>query len=82
MVLTAAANSLHEEPNYRIMKPLLLVHGERDNLGNIKKDAPKWAARDPHCHYVVIPDAGHCSNQDNPEFFNRTLLEWLAQEVH
>lgn len=76
-VLTGAANSIHDEPGYRITHPMLLVHGEHDRLGNIAKDAPKWAARDPNCKYVVIPNAGHCSNQDNPEFFNRTLLEWL-----
>jgi pimeloyl-ACP methyl ester carboxylesterase len=26
----------------------------------------------------VIPNAGHCANQDSPEFFNRLLLEFLA----
>jgi len=28
---------------------------------------------------VVIPLAGHNANQDNPEFFNRVLLDFLAE---
>jgi len=37
----------------------------------------EWAERDQQSVYMVIPDAGHCSNQDNPEFFNRLMREFL-----
>jgi 3-oxoadipate enol-lactonase len=73
------ASCLHAEPEYRIKKPLLLVHGDQDKLGNIAKSAPQWAARDPHCQYVVIPDAGHCANQDNASYFNEVLLSFLVE---
>lgn len=73
----AAAHTLHEEPGYRIERPLLITHGEEDQLGNISKVAPEWAARDPKSRYVVIPGAGHNANQDNPTFFNRLLFEFL-----
>jgi 3-oxoadipate enol-lactonase len=76
-IFAGVANSLHYEAEYQITHPLLLVHGDADNLGNIKKDAPRWAERDPNCTYRVIPDAGHISNMDNPAFFNRVLLEFL-----
>lgn len=76
----AAAHTLHEEPGYRIERPLLITHGEEDRLGNISKIAPNWAARDPKCRYVVIPGAGHNANQDNPTFFNRLLLEFLDEQ--
>ncbi len=76
-ILTGVTKSLHEEPNYQITHPMLLVHGDQDNLGNIKKDAPRWADRDPNCTYRVIPDAGHLANIDNPTFFNRLLMEFL-----
>ena len=36
---------------------------------------------EPDVQYVVIPDAGHNANQDNPEFFNRVLLEFLRTRV-
>jgi 3-oxoadipate enol-lactonase len=75
----AAAHTLHEEPGYRIERPLLITHGEQDRLGNIAKIAPDWAARDPNCRYVIVPGAGHNANQDNPAFFNRLLLEFLDE---
>ncbi|MCA0457712.1 MAG: alpha/beta hydrolase [Chloroflexi bacterium] len=75
-IWTGVAKSMHYEPDYRITQPMLIVRGEQDKLGNIAKDAPKWAARDSAV-LVVIPDAGHVSNQDNPTFFNRILREFL-----
>ncbi len=66
-------------PDLRIDVPFLLTHGEHDGTGNIPKDAPGWAASDPRIDYVVIPDAGHNANQDNPDAFNRELLRLLAR---
>jgi pimeloyl-ACP methyl ester carboxylesterase len=77
----AAAHTLHEEPGYRIERPLLITHGEADRLGNISKIAPDWAERDPNSRYVVIPRAGHNANQDNPAFFDRLLLEFLGEHL-
>lgn len=77
-IWTGMLGCLHYEPGYCIEKPLLLTHGEFDKTGNIKKIAPRWAERDK-ARYVVIPAAGHCANQDNPEFFNRLLLEFLNE---
>ena len=71
--------SLRPEPGYRIEVPLLLTHGALDRTGDIVRTAPAWAARDPYCRHVVIPLAGHNANQDNPEFFNRVLLDFLAE---
>jgi pimeloyl-ACP methyl ester carboxylesterase len=68
---------IHYEPGYHVTAPLLLAYGEHDQTGNIRKAMKEWAERDPQSEYVVIPDAGHCSNQDNPEFFNRVLVEFL-----
>lgn len=72
------ARCLHYEPNHRITCPILLVRGEHDKLGNIAKSALEWVIRD-HCQYVIIPDAGHCSNSDNPRFFNNVLLKFLNE---
>ena len=72
---------LHYEPGYRIPCPMLLVHGDHDTTGDIRKIAPVWAAREPDCRYVVIPDARHNANQDNPNFFNRVLVEFLRENV-
>ena len=80
-VLIEMTNILRDDPAYRISKPFLLVRGEHDHLGAIARQASAWVKREPQCvEYIVIPDAGHCSNQDNPEFFNRILLEFLERQ--
>jgi pimeloyl-ACP methyl ester carboxylesterase len=33
------------------------------------------------CRHVLIPEAGHISNLENPSFVTDSLLEWLAQQV-
>jgi pimeloyl-ACP methyl ester carboxylesterase len=66
-------------PGHHIAVPLLLTHGDGDSVGTIRRDAPKWAAYEPHARHEVIPDAGHNANQDNPAFFNRLLLDFLRQ---
>jgi 3-oxoadipate enol-lactonase len=71
----------HEEVGYQLPMPFLLTHGAYDALDGIIQQAPVWAQRESHCRYVIIPDAGHAANQDNPEFFNAVLLEFLAQHV-
>jgi len=75
-IMSGAAKCIHYEANYRIDKPMLIVRGDQDKLGNIVKDAPVWAARD-NAKLVIIPDAGHMSNQDNLTFFNRVLVDFL-----
>jgi 3-oxoadipate enol-lactonase len=70
---------LHDEPNYKITQPMLLVHGDHDQTGDIKKIAPLWAAKTPNCQYVVIPNARHFAILDNPEYFTRLLLDFLAK---
>jgi 3-oxoadipate enol-lactonase len=71
------ARGLGHEPAYRFQQPLLIVHGEHE-MGFVRKDAAAWAKREPRSRYVVIPDAGHVANMDNPKAFNAALLEFLA----
>ncbi len=75
----AVANCLTPDATYRIPVPHLLTHGDQDKTGNVARTAPAWAAREPQCRYEVIPDASHNANQDNPEFFNRVMLEFLSE---
>ena len=57
--------------------PALLVHGDRDQLGDIATGTRAWAQREPLAGYAVIPAAGHASNLDNPEVFTAVLLAFL-----
>lgn len=80
-IFAAIATAVRREgfPEIRIDVPFLLTHGEHDDTGNIRKDAPGWAASDPRIDYVVIPEAGHNANQDKPAAFNREFLRFLAR---
>lgn len=79
-IFLATASCLHEVEGYRINKPILLVCGEKDDTGNIKKVAPIWASNEPYCTLVFIPQASHCSNQDQPAVFNQALVAFLNGE--
>ena len=72
-------SSLHDDPGYQITQPVLLVHGENDQTGDIKKIAPAWAAAMPNCQYEVIPQASHFAILDNPEVFTQLVMTFLAQ---
>lgn len=76
-IFLATASCLHYEKGYRINKPILLVYGEKDETGNIKKIASSWASNEPYCTLIEIPQASHCSNQDNPSVFNHALTQFL-----
>ena len=68
-------------PDFKIKVPLLLMHGDQDKTGTIRRDMPKWTDIDPQAEYHVIPDAGHNANQDNPARANALLLDFLKRHV-
>ena len=69
--------ALHAEEDYQLPVPTLLLHGDGDRIGDIVDGTREWAAREERAEYMVIPAAGHASNQDNPEAFNAALLGFL-----
>lgn len=69
------------KPGHHINVPFLLTHGDNDGTGSIRKQAPTWARYEPDVKYEVIPNAGHNANQDNPDFFNQTLREFLQSRL-
>jgi len=73
--------SLHPEPDYRLPIPTLLVHGVDDRVGDIVAGSQEWAVRDPMVELVVIPRAGHASNQDNPAAFTAALRAFLDRAL-
>ena len=67
------------DPALRFDVPLLLLHGDHDRAGAVRRDMPHWARQQPRATYQVIPDAAHNANQDNPEFTNRAILAFLQR---
>ncbi|GCF11623.1 alpha/beta hydrolase [Dictyobacter arantiisoli] len=80
-VILQLLEGLHEEPGYQIPVPFLLLHGEHDRTGNIRKLAPIWARAEPQCEYTVVPRAGHVANIDNPQAFHQLLLDFLHRHT-
>lgn len=76
-IMMEMASCLHYEPGYTIHKPLLLMVGDKDATGNIRKVMPIWAEREPDCRFVVVPDAKHAVNLDSPGLFHETLMDFL-----
>jgi 3-oxoadipate enol-lactonase len=69
------------DPALHFDVPLLLLHGDHDRAGTIRRDMPEWARQERGTTYQVIPDAAHNANQDNPEFTNQAILTFLQQKI-
>jgi 3-oxoadipate enol-lactonase len=81
ILVSLVNDALHPDPDYRLPVPTLLIHGDGDRIGDIVGSTRGWAAREPLAEHVVVPDAGHASNQDNPEAFNAALSAFLADPL-
>lgn len=79
-VLMDATSCLREEPGYKVTQPLLLMMGDKEATGNIRHTMPLWAKHDG-VELIVIPNAKHCANLDQPEVFRSTLLEFLGRAL-
>lgn len=80
-IMKGVSLCLHSEPDYRITRPLLIMHGDNDRMGDILKLSPLWAKRQPDAMYRVIPNAGHLATLDNPQFILQTINEFL-ETIH
>jgi pimeloyl-ACP methyl ester carboxylesterase len=60
-----------------IKAPSIVVVGADDTPFLAASDY--MAAKIPNCEKVVIPNAGHAANIDQPEAFNRAILDFLAK---
>ena len=63
-------------PNIKV--PVLLVYGGADKL-TPPKIGERMQQEIPDARLEVIEDAGHLPNIEQPEEFNRLVLEFLAQ---
>ncbi|MDR2684152.1 MAG: alpha/beta hydrolase, partial [Prevotellaceae bacterium] len=62
-IMLAVLNALHEDKNYRFRVPVLLLCGEGDISGNIKKIVKSWAVVDKNITLKMIRNANHNANQ-------------------
>jgi len=76
-IMQSVISCLREDRQFRFKQPTLLVLGDGDVSGNIRKVMPMWAKSDDTCKLHIIKNAGHCSNMDNPDEFNKILVDFL-----
>jgi 3-oxoadipate enol-lactonase len=75
-IMMAGLLCLHYEPDFKIAKPMLMMVGDRDRTGNIRKAMPLWAEHEG-VELVVLPKAMHAANLDQPELFHAHLLDFM-----
>jgi pimeloyl-ACP methyl ester carboxylesterase len=78
-VLTAPAGKTPQELLVNLKHPLLILWGEKDPWtpvagATIYRDL---ADNNPDVQFQIIPDAGHCPHDENPEAVNAKILAWL-----
>jgi 3-oxoadipate enol-lactonase len=80
-IVTALPAGRHAEPGYHVPCSLLIMRGEHDPYADGAAAVAAWAARDSHAITATIRGAGHNANQDCPQAFNTTLLDFLRRVV-
>lgn len=80
-VLTAPAGPKPTQLLPNIEQPLLVLWGEADPWTPIKgaKIYQDRAVQDPNTEFQVIPKAGHCPHDENPNLVNELILNWLPK---
>ena len=86
METVAAVNALEAITAFReteidlasITVPTLILYGEHES-SVIRRHVPTLAAAIPNATVLEVPDAGHASPWDNPEFFNRAVRDFLVR---
>jgi len=73
MLTQRDARVIKSLPNIKV--PALIVVGENDIP--FHKAAEYMAEKIPNARKVVIPDAGHAVNIDQPAIFNKTVCDFL-----
>jgi 3-oxoadipate enol-lactonase len=79
-VLMNSTQCLRYDPDYKITKPLLLMMADKEATGNIKTAMPLWAKHEG-VNLVIIPNAKHAANLDQPEMFHKHLLNFLHSKA-
>ena len=80
--LARAARGMLAQRDARVIKslpninvPVLIIVGSEDKA--FLASADYMAAKIPNAHKVLIPQAGHASNLDQPEMFNQSVVTFL-----
>lgn len=59
-------------------EPKLLCHGDHE-ISLVQKQMNRWHKECPESQLVIIENAHHVANQDNPEETNRVIISFLDE---
>lgn len=76
IAMSGLGNVVQERKNIELNYPLLILIGEKD-IELVQRLGKRWHDSEPTSKYHLIRDAGHCANMDNPDEFNRILMEFI-----
>ena len=69
---------LKENRNMKIECPVLLLLGEHDRIGKVKQYCRKWTQKTGY-PLLIVKNAGHNSNVDNPDEVNQRIKYFLER---
>ena len=69
---------LNQNYNIKFQIPVLLIVGEHDNTGYVKRYNKEWAAKTGY-PLVILQKASHNANYDNFIEFNKLLREYIKE---
>ncbi len=81
-------NSFATHDNVELKCPVLLVYGDCDTVGYVKKYNELWNKSKnypieiiPNAGHEIIPNAGHNSNYDNYSYFNEIINNFIKKII-
>ncbi|HEY9770519.1 MAG TPA: alpha/beta fold hydrolase [Coleofasciculaceae cyanobacterium] len=79
-VLSAPAGQSPNELLTNLSLPLLVIWGEKDPWTPVAgaKIYQDLANNNPEVQFQIIPNAGHCPHDENPQAVNAIIINWLA----
>ena len=69
---------LKHRENVSINYPILILSGDKD-LELAKRMSKKLHESEPASKFLMIENAGHCANMDDPDKFNNTVMSFIKQ---
>lgn len=64
------------QQDFQLDIPILITYGEHDKAGKVQQYSKEWA-KNENRELIVIPNAAHNANMDNPREFNEILHKYI-----
>ncbi|MFO7655455.1 MAG: alpha/beta hydrolase [Bacteroidales bacterium] len=77
--MSGLGNILKQRDNITRNYPLLILSGDKD-IELAKRMSKKWHDSEPTSKFQMIENAGHCANMDDPDKFNRIVMNFIKQD--